>query len=74
MSYARLLDAAITGRPLGWRCDRVQLQAEQCNDMRLAAKRVGEASAELFLGLFVAECGPLVQPGTVIQVEGDRES
>ena len=36
--------------------------------MRLAAKRVGEASAELFLGLFVAECGPIPQPATVIQV------
>jgi len=36
--------------------------------MRLAAKRVGEASAELFLGLFVAECGPITQPATVIQV------
>merc|ERR1712130_653522 len=64
----RLLDAAITGRTLPWRCDQVQLQTERCNDMRLAAKRVGEASAELFLGLFVAECGPITQPATVIQV------
>ena len=64
----RLLDAAITGRSLPWRCDQVQLQTERCNDMRLAAKRVGEASAELFLGLFVAECGPITQPATVIQV------
>ena len=64
----RLLDAAITGRSLPWQCDQVQLQTERCNDMRLAAKRVGEASAELFLGLFVAECGPITQPATVIQV------
>jgi len=64
----RLLDAAITGRPPQWRCDQVQLQAEHCNDQRLAAKRVGEASAELFLGLFIAECGPITKPATVVQV------
>jgi len=64
----RLLDASITGREPPWRPDQVQLQTEHCNDTRLAAKRVGEASAELFLGLFVGECGPVVQPATVIQV------
>ena len=42
---------------------------EHCNDRRLTAKRVGEASAELFLSLFIAECGPLTgQPGVVVQV------
>ena len=46
----------------------MQLQTEHCNDTRLAAKRVGEASAELFLGLFIGECGPISQPATVIQV------
>ena len=37
------------------------------DDLR-PASQVGEASAELFLGLFVGECGPVVQPATVIQV------
>jgi len=64
----RLLDAAITGRRPKWDVAWVQQVTEHCNDMRLAAKRVGESSAELFLGLFIAECGPLQQPGAVVQV------
>jgi len=64
----RLLDAAITGRQPAWSSQQVQMQAERCNDQRLAAKRVGEASAELFLGLFIAECGPVTQEASVIQV------
>eukprot|EP00092_Neocalanus_flemingeri_P038908 GFUD01042357.1.p1 GENE.GFUD01042357.1~~GFUD01042357.1.p1 ORF type:complete len:1022 (-),score=322.61 GFUD01042357.1:47-3049(-) len=64
----RLLDAAITGRRPSWDPVQVQQATEHCNDKRLGAKRVGEASAELFLGLFIAECGPLSQPGAVVQV------
>jgi len=64
----RLLDAAITMRRPAWDPVEVQQAAEHCNDKKLAAKRVGEASAELFLGLFIAECGPLSQPGVVLQV------
>jgi len=64
----RLLDAAITMRRPGWDPVQVQQATEHCNDKRLAAKRVSEASAELFLGLFIAECGPLSQPGAVVQV------
>jgi len=64
----RLLDAAITGRKPSWEPVQVQTLTEHCNDKRLGAKRVGEASAELFLGLFIAECGPLSQAGAVIQV------
>jgi len=64
----RLLDAAITGRRPSWEPVQVQQATEHCNDKRLAAKRVGEASAELFLGLFIAECGPLSQAGAVVQV------
>jgi len=64
----RLLDAAITCRKPGWDPVQVQQVTEHCNDKRLAAKRVGEASAELFLALFIAECGPLSQAGAVLQV------
>jgi len=64
----RLLDAAITMRRPDWDPVEVQQATEHCNDKRLAAKRVGEASGELFLALFIAECGPLSQPGVVVQV------
>ena len=64
----RLLDAAITMRRPSWDPVEVQQATEHCNDKRLAAKRVSEASGELFLALFIAECGPLSQPGVVIQV------
>lgn len=64
----RLLDAAITMRRPNWDAVEVQQATEHCNDKRLSAKRVSEASAELFLGLFIAECGPLSQAGAVVQV------
>merc|ERR1712179_91333 len=64
----RLLDAAITMRRPSWDPVEVQQATEHCNDKRLAAKRVSEASGELFLALFIAECGPLSQPGVVVQV------
>jgi len=64
----RLLDAAIISRRPPWDPVEVQQVAEHCNDKRLAAKKVSEASSELFLGLFIAECGPLTQPGAVLQV------
>ena len=34
----------------------------------MAAKKVGEASAEMFLALFIKECGPLTQAGVVTGV------
>ena len=49
-------------------CAQVERAAQHCNDKRLAAKRVGEASAELFLAVFVSSCGPLTRPGVVTGV------
>ena len=64
----RLLDAAVTGRQLAWRPTDVEQTSQHCNDKRLAAKKVGEASAELFLAVFIAECGPIRQAGVVTGV------
>ena len=58
---ARLLDHAVRGTTPSWDSASTQMQCNLCNDKRLAAKRAGEQSAELFLGLFVAECGPISQ-------------
>ena len=59
--YFRLLDHAVRGTTPNWDSSATQMQCNLCNDKRLAAKRAGEQSAELFLGLFVAECGPILQ-------------
>ena len=42
--------------------------AGRCNDKKLAAKKAGEASVELYLGAFVRECGPLTEDGIVVHV------
>jgi len=64
----RLLDHAVRGTKPTWDQSLTQHQCNLCNDKRLAAKRIGEASAELFLGLFVAESGPISQVGSVVNV------
>ena len=64
----RLLDVAIRGKSLDWSPVEVERAAQHCNDKRLAAKKVGEASAELFLAVFIGECGPLTQAGVVTGV------
>ena len=64
----RLLDAAVTGRHPSWSPASVEQNSQHCNDKRLAAKKVGEASAELFLSVFIAECGPFNQAGVVTAV------
>ena len=61
----RLLDAAVIRKRPGWSPVSVEQLSQHCNDKRLAAKKVGEASAELFLAVFIAECGPLTQPAVV---------
>ena len=61
----RLLDAAVIRKSPGWSPVSVEQLSQHCNDKRLAAKKVGEASAELFLAVFIAECGPLTQPAVV---------
>ena len=65
----RLLDAAVMRRNPGWSPVMVEQISQHCNDKRLAAKKVGEASAELFLAVFLAECGPLTQPAVVTGVK-----
>merc|ERR1712098_218608 len=64
----RLLDVAIRGKSLDWSPVEVERAAQHCNDKRLAAKKVGEASAELFLAVFIGDCGPLTQAGVVTGV------
>jgi len=64
----RLLDMAVRERQPDWSMDEVEKAAQHCNDRRLAAKKVGEASAEMFLALFIKECGPLTQDGVVTGV------
>lgn len=65
----RLLDFAVTGRKMKWDPWDVEKVAQHCNDKKLSAKRVGEASAEMFLAAFVGECGPIPnKPGAVLQV------
>ena len=61
----RLLDAAVMRRNPGWSPVMVEQVSQHCNDKRLAAKKVGEASVELFLAVFLAECGPLIRPAVV---------
>jgi len=64
----RLLDMAVRDRQPDWSTEEVEKAAQHCNDRRLAAKKVGEASAEMFLALFIKECGPLTQAGVVTGV------
>ena len=64
----RLLDAAVTGRQPAFSPSTVEQISQHCNDKRLAAKKVGEASAELFLAVFIGECGPITQAGVVTGV------
>ena len=64
----RLLDAALKHRELQWSPSTIQRIANHCNDRKLAAKTISDKSAELFLCLFIRQCGPLVVHATVGQV------
>ena len=64
----RLLDAAINGYTLEWKEAIIQRIASHCNDKKLAAKRVSEASDEMFLASFIKECGPYNVEGIVLKV------
>ena len=64
----RLLDAAINGHTLEWKEAIIQRIASHCNDKKLAAKRVSEASDEMFLASFIKECGPYNVEGIVLKV------
>ncbi|KAG1656987.1 DIS3-like exonuclease 2 [Nymphon striatum] len=65
----RQLAAALgIGRKLKLPPKGLGIQAEVCNDKKYNAKRASEISAEMFLGLFIQECGPLKVKGMVIGV------
>ena len=64
----RLLNAALNGEDLDWEEVAIQKLAGHCNDKKLAAKRVSQASDEIFLASFVKECGPYVVEGMVLKV------
>ncbi|MFH4974565.1 hypothetical protein AB6A40_001274 [Gnathostoma spinigerum] len=65
----RLLAAALGYAPVpNLTIKEVEERAIHCNDKKLAAKTVSEASAETFFGVFVKECGPLEECAVVLQV------
>ena len=39
--------------------------------MKLRAKKSSEQSEEMFLGLFVSECGPIATSGIVVDVKSE---
>lgn len=54
--------------PLNQGPDGIDMIAQHCNDRKLAAKRAGELSDEMFFGIFVRESGPLEEDGMVLNV------
>ena len=58
----RLLDAALQDKQLNysnfWSPDTIQSVAGHCNDRKLAAKTISDKSAEMFMCLFIKQCGP----------------
>ena len=65
----RLLAACLDVQPEpGFTSEDLDVIAARCNDKKLAAKKAGEASVELYLGAFVRECGPLTEDGIVVSV------
>ncbi|XP_076370969.1 dis3 like 3'-5' exoribonuclease 2 [Tachypleus tridentatus] len=65
----RLLAAALGYQsPPSISVEDLQRQASHCNDKKLAGKRVQELSADLFLSIFVKECGPLEERAMVMSI------
>ncbi|XP_028393112.1 DIS3-like exonuclease 2 [Dendronephthya gigantea] len=65
----RLLAACLQVEPEPeFKSEDLEVVAGRCNDRKLAAKKAGEASVELYLGVFVRECGPLTEEGVVVHV------
>ncbi|XP_033115208.1 DIS3-like exonuclease 2 isoform X2 [Anneissia japonica] len=46
----------------------IELQAKHCNERKTASKKVQEMSAEMFLAVYIKECGPLEENGMVMAV------
>lgn len=65
----RLLAACLEVEPAPqFTSEELDAIAGHCNDKKLAAKKAGEASVELYLGAFVRECGPLTEDGIIVDV------
>nr|CTP80735.1 BMA-DISL-2 [Brugia malayi] len=65
----RFLSAALGYSPApGLTVKEVETIASHCNDRKLIAKTVSEASDDMFFGVFIKECGPLTERAVVIQV------
>lgn len=65
----RLLAASLgIDEPLNQDPSIVDMIAHHCNDRKMAAKRAGELSTEMFFGIFVRESGPLEENGIVLNV------
>ncbi|VDK85103.1 unnamed protein product [Onchocerca ochengi] len=65
----RFLSAALGYSPApGLTVKEVETIASHCNDRKLTAKTVSEASDDMFFGVFIKECGPLTERAVVIQV------
>jgi len=64
----RLLDVAINQSSLDWEESVIQRLASHCNDKKQAAKKVSQASDEMFLASFIKECGPYIVEGMVLKV------
>ncbi|KAK6752619.1 hypothetical protein RB195_003811 [Necator americanus] len=65
----RLLAASLNYcEPSGRSVEEIQKIAEHCNDKKLTAKKVSEASAETFFGLLVQRVGPMEAKGVVVNV------
>jgi DIS3-like exonuclease 2 len=65
----RLLDAALKGKKLeSWSTQVLRGLTDQCNEKNLSAKRAGDSSSDLYLALFIKECGPIEVNGVIIEV------
>lgn len=65
----RILAASLgIDEPLKQEPDIVDMIAEHCNDRKVAAKRAGELSDEMFFGIFVRESGSIEEDGVVLNV------
>ncbi|VDD94034.1 unnamed protein product [Enterobius vermicularis] len=65
----RFLSAALGSEPdPPWNIKEISDIASYCNTKKLAAKTVSEIHAEMYFGLYVKACGPLVEKAVVLQV------
>ncbi|CAG9539807.1 unnamed protein product [Cercopithifilaria johnstoni] len=65
----RFLSAALGYSPApGLTVKEIETIASHCNDRKLTAKTVSEASDDMFFGVFIKECGPLTERAVVMQV------